>query len=110
LTRLRVPTLVGYGTQDVIVPPANARLLLKRIPHAIGVRMPDAGDAFLFQQPTKTAAVFAHFLDQSRRHSYQDLVAGVVTERVVDLLEAVEVCEEHRQPGVLTPRASHGVG
>jgi pimeloyl-ACP methyl ester carboxylesterase len=65
LPRLRAPTLVGYGAQDVIVPPANAQLLLRRIPHAVGVRMPDAGHAFLFQAPAKTAAAFAHFLDRA---------------------------------------------
>jgi pimeloyl-ACP methyl ester carboxylesterase len=63
LPRLRVPTLVGYGTKDVIVPPANALLLLKRIPHATGMRVRDAGHAFLFQEPTATAAAFARFLD-----------------------------------------------
>lgn len=64
LTRLHAPTLVAYGTKDVIVPPANAQLLITRIPHAVGLRVPDAGHAFLFQQPTATAVAFANFLDQ----------------------------------------------
>jgi pimeloyl-ACP methyl ester carboxylesterase len=66
LPRIRAPTLVAYGAEDVIVPPANAQLLLKRIPHAIGMRVPDAGHAFLFQEPTKTATAFADFLDRNR--------------------------------------------
>jgi pimeloyl-ACP methyl ester carboxylesterase len=65
LPRLRVPTLVGYGAQDVIVPPSNARLLLRRIPHAVGLRVSNAGHAFLFQEPTQTAAAFARFLDRA---------------------------------------------
>jgi pimeloyl-ACP methyl ester carboxylesterase len=65
LPRLGVPTLVAYGASDRIVPPINARLLLARIPHAIGMRVPDAGHAFLFQDPTKTAAAFARFLDET---------------------------------------------
>lgn len=61
--RLHAPALVAYGTQDVIVPPANAHLLIKRIPHAIGMRVRNAGHAFLFQEPTATAAAFATFLN-----------------------------------------------
>lgn len=65
LPRLRVPTLVGYGAQDVIIPPSNARALVTRIPHAIGLRVSDAGHAFLFQEPTQTAAAFTRFLDRA---------------------------------------------
>jgi pimeloyl-ACP methyl ester carboxylesterase len=64
LPHLQAPTLVAYGTQDVIVPPANAQLLITRIPHARGMRVRDAGHAFLFQQPAATAAAFANFLNQ----------------------------------------------
>jgi pimeloyl-ACP methyl ester carboxylesterase len=64
LTRLHAPTLIAFGTQDVIVPPANAQLLITRIPHAIGMRVRHAGHAFLFQQPTATAVAFANVLNQ----------------------------------------------
>jgi hypothetical protein len=30
------------------------------------MRVPDAGHAFLFQEPTKTATAFADFLDRNR--------------------------------------------
>jgi pimeloyl-ACP methyl ester carboxylesterase len=63
LPRLRARTLVAYGTEDVVVPPANAKLLLRRLPNATALRVPDAGHAFLFQQPAQTAAVFARFLN-----------------------------------------------
>jgi pimeloyl-ACP methyl ester carboxylesterase len=62
LPKLRAPTLVAYGTDDVIVPPANAQILLKRIPDAKALRVPDAGHAFLFQDPASTARAFIAFL------------------------------------------------
>ena len=62
LPKLRAPTLVAYGADDVIVPPANAQILLKRIPDAKALRVPDAGHAFLFQDPVSTARAFTAFL------------------------------------------------
>lgn len=64
LPKLRARTLIGYGAEDVVVPPGNARLLAKRIPHATLLRVPDAGHAFIFQQPTVRATAFARFLDK----------------------------------------------
>ncbi|WP_259314011.1 alpha/beta fold hydrolase [Capillimicrobium parvum] len=64
LPKLRARTLIGYGTQDVIVPPGNAKLLARRIPHRTLMRVPDAGHAFLFQQPAAKAAAFDRFLDR----------------------------------------------
>jgi pimeloyl-ACP methyl ester carboxylesterase len=66
LPRPRAPTLVAYRTRDVIVPPVNSQRLLRRIPHAVGLRVPDAGHAFLFQNPAKVAAAFARFLSRAR--------------------------------------------
>jgi pimeloyl-ACP methyl ester carboxylesterase len=66
LPGLIAPTLVSYGTDDVIVPPVNARLLLTRIPHAVGLRISNAGHAFLFQDPVKIAADFVRFLDSAK--------------------------------------------
>jgi pimeloyl-ACP methyl ester carboxylesterase len=63
LPKLKAPTWVGYGAQDVIVPPGNARLLIRRIPHATGHRYTDAGHAFLFQDPAAKATAMAAFLD-----------------------------------------------
>ncbi|MGA2013887.1 MAG: alpha/beta hydrolase [Solirubrobacteraceae bacterium] len=66
LPRLTAATLVASGADDVIVPPGNAQLLLRRLPHAIGMRVPGAGHAFLFQQPAAVAADFAGFLATGR--------------------------------------------
>jgi pimeloyl-ACP methyl ester carboxylesterase len=62
LSRLKARTLVAYGAEDVVVPPANAKLLLRRLPHATGMKVANAGHAFLFQSPTARAAAFARFL------------------------------------------------
>jgi pimeloyl-ACP methyl ester carboxylesterase len=66
LSDIRTRTLVAYGTRDVIVPPANAQILLKLIPHASAFRVADAGQAFLFQDPARTARAFDAFLSARR--------------------------------------------
>jgi len=65
LPKLRARALIAYGTRDVIAPPGNAKLLAKRIKHRTLMRVPDAGHAFLFQEPAARAAAFAHFLDRT---------------------------------------------
>jgi pimeloyl-ACP methyl ester carboxylesterase len=66
LPKLKAPTWIGYGTQDVVVPPGNARLLARRIPHATAHGFADAGHAFLFQDPAAKASMMAAFLDAGR--------------------------------------------
>jgi pimeloyl-ACP methyl ester carboxylesterase len=51
LPKLRIPTLIMAGVDDLIVPVGNARLLQQRIRHSTLVRYRDAGHAFLFQEP-----------------------------------------------------------
>jgi pimeloyl-ACP methyl ester carboxylesterase len=63
LPKLKAPTWIGYGTEDVVVPPGNARLLARRIPHATAHAFADAGHAFLFQDPAAKAAAMVRFLD-----------------------------------------------
>jgi pimeloyl-ACP methyl ester carboxylesterase len=46
----------------VIIPPINSQILLKRVPHATGVRFRDAGHACLFQHPAIVAKAFTAFL------------------------------------------------
>jgi pimeloyl-ACP methyl ester carboxylesterase len=62
LTAIQSRTLVAYGTRDVIVPPSNARILLRLIPDSEPFRVSDAGHAFLFQDPVSTARAFTAFL------------------------------------------------
>jgi pimeloyl-ACP methyl ester carboxylesterase len=66
LPRLTAPTLVAVGADDVIVPPRNAGLLLRRLPDVVGLLVPGAGHAFLFQQPAAVASSFSGFLDTGR--------------------------------------------
>jgi pimeloyl-ACP methyl ester carboxylesterase len=63
LPQLRAQTLVAFGREDVVAPPANARILGRRLPDATLRGYADAGHAFLFQQPAAKAAVFARFLN-----------------------------------------------
>lgn len=49
LPTVRTPTLVADGSDDVIEPPANSRLIAARIPHAHLLLMADSGHAFMFQ-------------------------------------------------------------
>lgn len=62
LPRLKARTLVAYGAKDVVVPPANAKLLIARIPHVQSRRYADAGHAFLFQDPAGVGAAVTRFL------------------------------------------------
>ena len=62
LPRLKARTLVAYGSRDVVVPPANARLLTARIPHVQSRRFTGAGHAFLFQDPITVGRRFTGFL------------------------------------------------
>lgn len=55
LPKLRIPTLIMAGRDDVIVPARNALILHSRIVHSRLVRYRDAGHAFLFQEPLAVA-------------------------------------------------------
>jgi pimeloyl-ACP methyl ester carboxylesterase len=55
LPLIRRPVLIGAGAGDVVVPPANDRLIARRIPGARLVLFPGAGHAFLFQAPGRFA-------------------------------------------------------
>jgi len=62
LARLRVPTLVADGTQDVLTPPANSRTIARRVPGARLSLYPRAGHAFLFQDRARFSAELDRFL------------------------------------------------
>jgi pimeloyl-ACP methyl ester carboxylesterase len=49
LPRVRAPTLVADGSDDILEPPANSRIIASRIPHAHLLIMSDSGHAFMFQ-------------------------------------------------------------
>ncbi|NYT07963.1 MAG: alpha/beta hydrolase [Methanomicrobiales archaeon] len=51
LTAVRSPTLVITGTDDVIIPPENSKILARRIPGARLVQFPDGGHGLMYQFP-----------------------------------------------------------
>jgi len=63
LWRLHQPTLVLVGDDDPIVPVVNGRILTRLIPNARLEIIPDGGHLFLLEQPTRTAALTAEFLN-----------------------------------------------
>ena len=65
LHRIRKPVLVLSGGADPIVPPINARILARRLPHAELEIVPDAGHLLLMDHAADMAARIATFLDAS---------------------------------------------
>lgn len=64
LPLLKVPTLIMAGTEDRIVPTANARILHGLIPHSRLEWFEGGGHLFLLAQKECAAAVLGQFLDQ----------------------------------------------
>ncbi|HJL19930.1 MAG TPA: alpha/beta fold hydrolase [Sandaracinaceae bacterium LLY-WYZ-13_1] len=60
--RIRLPTLVMVGREDVATPPARAREIADRIPGAELVELPGAAHLSALEQPDRvTEALLAHF-------------------------------------------------
>ncbi len=51
LGRLRMPTLIANGDNDIMVPTVNSRELAKRIPNAQLIIYQDAGHGSIFPAP-----------------------------------------------------------
>ena len=62
LPSIRMPTLVLWGRLDVVEPPYNDRLIVSRVPRAIGRGFANAGYGFLSQYPAAVAGAINHFL------------------------------------------------
>jgi pimeloyl-ACP methyl ester carboxylesterase len=60
--RISVPTLIGDGADDVVIPPPNARKMARAIAGAKVVIYPDAGHMFLFQDAKAWTARVNTFL------------------------------------------------
>ena len=63
LPQIRSSTLVLTGTDDVVIPPANAVTLSERIPGARLAQFPGAGHGLMYQCPTEFVKVVREFLD-----------------------------------------------
>ncbi len=62
LSRIRVPTLVVSGSEDILVPIENARLLASRIPNATLVELAKAGHAIHFERRERLNELVLRFL------------------------------------------------
>jgi 3-oxoadipate enol-lactonase len=62
LPSITAPTLVMHGSDDAVMPLANARLLAERIPGATMVVFDGAGHLFFHEEPERTAAVVEEFV------------------------------------------------
>lgn len=66
LDRIRVPTLVTVGAEDILVPPVFSRELHARIPGAELVLIPDAGHVHFIEEPSLFNAMCLEFLAKHR--------------------------------------------
>lgn len=65
--RVRVPTLVVVGDQDVATTPAKARRIHERIPGSRLLVIPGAGHSSCVEEPAAVNAALLQFLDDVRR-------------------------------------------
>jgi 3-oxoadipate enol-lactonase len=61
-TRIRAGTLVVHGMADTVVDPRNAGLLVRRIPQAELLMLPDAGHLFVWEDPDTFVSAVNRFL------------------------------------------------
>ena len=69
LERIAAPTLVVHGTEDQMLPPANAKVIASRIPGARLQWMEGIGHLFWWEEPQRTA-------DLVREHARAAAAAG----------------------------------
>jgi pimeloyl-ACP methyl ester carboxylesterase len=61
LPRIRIPVLVTNGTEDVVLPPANAVLLQQQIKNATLDMFSGAGHGMLFQDANRFVTLVSAF-------------------------------------------------
>ena len=62
LPAITAPTLVAHGSEDVVMPLANARLLAERVPRATLEVFDGAGHLFFHEEPERAAESLAAFV------------------------------------------------
>ncbi|HEY4409373.1 MAG TPA: alpha/beta fold hydrolase, partial [Acidimicrobiia bacterium] len=65
LGQITAPTLVVHGEEDVVVPPANARQLARRIPGARLRLWPETGHLYVIDEPRADREIARFLLDHS---------------------------------------------
>ncbi len=63
LQNISSPTLTLTGSEDVLIPPENAKIMAQRIPDARMHAIDDGGHLFLIEQPQQFNAAVMDFLD-----------------------------------------------
>jgi len=64
LPRIQAPTLVVHGAEDKLVPPANGRVVAKRIPGARFELLPKAGHVLVTDQLEACVGLMMDFLEE----------------------------------------------
>lgn len=62
LKQVQVSTLIMFGEHDKVVPPGNAELLAREIPHSTIKLLPDAGHMFPMETPKAAVDAVVQFL------------------------------------------------
>lgn len=62
LSAIQAPTLILFGAHDRVVPPANAALLARQLPHSAIILLPDAGHIFPLETPEAAVAALVNWL------------------------------------------------
>jgi pimeloyl-ACP methyl ester carboxylesterase len=62
LKKIRQPTLVVNGSNDIIVPTVNSYILQQHLPNALLILYPDSGHGVHFQYPEEFVREVSHFL------------------------------------------------
>ncbi|NTU69020.1 MAG: alpha/beta fold hydrolase [Chlorobiaceae bacterium] len=65
LDQLRMPVLVVTGSEDILIPPENSRLLAGKLPNARLEVISGAGHNFFFEQPETSSTLIEAFLATS---------------------------------------------
>ncbi|MGI0155327.1 MAG: alpha/beta fold hydrolase [Thermoplasmata archaeon] len=64
LARIRVPTLVVWGEEDHLIPPAQSQSLVPRIDGSVGAAIPGAGHLPSLEAPKSFSTALRPFLDR----------------------------------------------
>jgi pimeloyl-ACP methyl ester carboxylesterase len=63
LAAIAAPTVLAFGTEDVLIPPANSTLLAARLADASAHAFAGGGHAFMAQEPHRLARLIGEFLN-----------------------------------------------
>lgn len=64
LKQIKSPTLIITGTEDILTPPENSPIIVKRILKANLVEIPGGGHGLMYQEPDKFSQIVLDFLKE----------------------------------------------